>query len=402
MKFKFFKKGELKLLWPFYLEDAVLSAFYIFYPFQIIYFLSLNFSLFQISLLTSAVLLAISLFEIPTGAIADLFGKKISTLMGHFIAGLAFVGIFFFTNFYALLALFFIWGLAQTFISGAYEAWIIDKLKQGGKSKFIQEYYSKSASFCNFAGLISGLIGALIVLNFGLKVIWLISGIDLILIGILLSFVSEKHTKKNSKLKEQYSDFKKQIVSSAKYAFKHPNLKLLMTAMAFLAIFGLAVRDLTWVPLLKDLGFKEHWLGYLASFTVLLGIFTPHFVKGLVKKSGGYKNYLLIILGIMFLLLVILFPLRGLISILIVYVLFAAMWDFFLPGMRPFFQSFVPSKMRATISSLDSQIFSLVGIIAMPIVGFMADTIGPQNTISASVIFLIPIIYLYSKLKEKV
>jgi MFS family permease len=402
VKRTFFKDGELKLLWPFYFEAAILSIFYIFIPFQVIYLLNLGFSLFQIGLLTSAQLLAAFLFEIPTGAVADIFGKKASTLIGHFVVGCSLMGVFFFTNFYILFALFFIWGFGQTFVSGAYESWVIDKLEREKKKKLVQEYYSKTSSFYSFALLISGLIGAFFVKQYGLSIIWLISGLDMILIGILLVFISENYKRrKKANLKEHYKDFKKQIISSFKYAFTHHNLRLMLIAMAFLAIFGLIVRDLTWTPLLQSVGFKEHWFGYLFSATLIFGIFIPHFVKGLVKKSKGYRNYLIIILAMMFLLLVALAPLNGLIPFLIIYVLLDIMWMLFLPGMRPFFQSFIPSRMRATITSLDSQIFSLAGIVAMPLVGLIADNIGPKYTIIGAVIFLIPIIYLYSKLKEK-
>jgi len=77
---KIFQKGELKLLWPFYL-DAFLSPMLFFMPaFVVVYFRDLGFSLFQISLLTMMMPLSMFLFEIPTGAIADLYGRKFSVL----------------------------------------------------------------------------------------------------------------------------------------------------------------------------------------------------------------------------------------------------------------------------------------------------------------------------------
>ena len=69
---KFFKQGELKLLWPFYL-DALISPMLFFMPaFVVVYFRDLGLSLFQISILTMMMPLFMFLFEIPTGAIADI------------------------------------------------------------------------------------------------------------------------------------------------------------------------------------------------------------------------------------------------------------------------------------------------------------------------------------------
>src|SRR3989344_1277986 len=87
IKMKFFKQGELKLLWLFYL-DALISPMLFFMPaFIIIYFRNLGFSLFQISLLTMMMPLLMLLFEIPTGAIADVYGRKFSVLLGALIQG---------------------------------------------------------------------------------------------------------------------------------------------------------------------------------------------------------------------------------------------------------------------------------------------------------------------------
>lgn len=94
IKMKLFKQGELKLLWPFYM-DAFISATLFFMPaFIIVYFRNLGFSLFQISLLTMMMSLSILLFEIPTGAIADIYGRKFSVLLGAIIQGIAMVFVF--------------------------------------------------------------------------------------------------------------------------------------------------------------------------------------------------------------------------------------------------------------------------------------------------------------------
>ena len=63
---KFFKKNELRLLWPFYLDALLATILYIFPAFSILYFKDIGLSLFQIGLLGSAMSLSIILFEIPT------------------------------------------------------------------------------------------------------------------------------------------------------------------------------------------------------------------------------------------------------------------------------------------------------------------------------------------------
>ena len=125
----FFKKNELRLLWPFYFDALFLSMLFLYPIFYILYFREIGFSLAQIGFLGSAYGLAMFLFEIPTGAIADIWGRKISTILGWFLAGIAMAAVMFTTNFYAILVLFFIRGAVLTLSSGARDAWMVDLLK---------------------------------------------------------------------------------------------------------------------------------------------------------------------------------------------------------------------------------------------------------------------------------
>jgi len=82
-KKRFFAKDELKLLWPFYFSKFVFTIFYVMIPFEVLYFLGIGFNLFQVGLITSAALLSTFIFEIPTGAVADLYGRKVSSIVGQ-------------------------------------------------------------------------------------------------------------------------------------------------------------------------------------------------------------------------------------------------------------------------------------------------------------------------------
>ncbi|MFH1212214.1 MAG: MFS transporter, partial [Candidatus Woesearchaeota archaeon] len=86
--------------------------------------------------LTMMMPLFMLLFEIPTGAVADIYGRKFSVLLGTIIEGIALISIFFLHNYYALLFAFAMIGLGSTFGSGASEAWIIDLIKKKKKRLF--------------------------------------------------------------------------------------------------------------------------------------------------------------------------------------------------------------------------------------------------------------------------
>jgi len=396
----FFKKDELKLLWPFYLDALFITILFIFPAFYIIYFRNVGFSLAQIGFFISSMSLAGVLFEIPTGSIADIFGRKFSTILGLFLSGLAIISIMFFENFYLLLFLFFLVGMAGTLVSGADDAWIVDLLHHKKKKNLIHEFYTKRHSFMSVALLMAGIIGALLVKKFGLGIIWPITGGSMILTSIIFLFGKEHFVKKKQKYKKQVKKLLSHTKNSIKYSLKHKTISLILIASVIMMFVFVFAGDLTWYPFLQDLGFQEHWFGYLFSAGCFLGIFIPYFTKPLIKKIGGYRKYFVLILSLMFLLLFLIGFINALVLVIIIYILFISMYDFYGPVREIFFQKFVPGKMRATIGSFKNMTTALAAIIIYPLVGFIADKISPQYTIFIGAFVLIPIIILYSKIKE--
>ncbi|MFA4953154.1 MAG: MFS transporter [Candidatus Pacearchaeota archaeon] len=396
----FFKKDELRLLWPFYFDCLFVSIFFLYPAFYVIYMRDLGLSLFQIGLLTSSMSLSAVLFEIPTGAIADIFGRKLSVILGLFLSGLIVISVFFFKDFYTLLFLFFIWGAVGTLMSGAGEAWVVDLLKHEKRKNLIQEYYIKRHSFFSFAFLIMGVVGALLVKKFGLSVIWPITGGSMLITSFVFLFAKEHFIKKKQKISKHIKELFSHSKKSINYSINHQGIFLMLLGVIGLALIVSLAGDITWYPLLQNLGFKEYWFGYLFSATFALGIFIPYFIKPLIKISGGYVKYLLIILSVQFLLLFLMGFVNILIPILLIYILFMTTYDFFHPADITLFQKFVPSPMRATIGSFRNMLMSLIAIIFFPLAGFIADKIGPQNTIFIGAFVLIPMIIIYSKIKE--
>jgi len=397
---KFFKKDELKLLWPFYFDALFVTILFIFPAFYIIYFRDIGFSLAQIGFLMSSMYLAGVLFEIPTGAVADIFGRKFSTILGLFLSGLVIISIMFFGNFYLLLFLFFLLGMVGTLVSGADDAWIVDFLHHKKKKNLIHEFYTKRHSFMNMAVLVAGIVGALLVKKFGLGIIWPITGGSMILTSILFLFGEEHFVKKKQSLKKHTKELLCHTKNSISYSLKHKTISLILTASIIIMFMIIFAGEITWYPFLQDLGFQEHWFGYLFSAGFFLGVFIPYFTKPLIKKIGGYKKYLMTVLSLMFLLLFLIGFINSLILVIIIYILFMSMYDFYGPVREIFFQKFVPGKMRATIGSFKNMITALAAIIVYPLAGFVADKISPQYTIFIGAFILIPVIILYSKIKE--
>jgi len=278
---KLFSDGELKILWPFYLERFISLLLYFAPAFWILQFQQ-NFSLTQIGILFGILSFSHFIFEIPTGAFADIYGRKNSTLLGYFMTGIVVLFLSFTSNFYYLVLLFILWGVAGTFISGARESWIIDRLKANKKENLINDFYIKEQSVIRISLFLSGFLGAFIVSKFGLDIIWFFAGLSYLVSGFLLIFIKEFkiHDAEN----KNTSSILEQAKVSIKYSWKHHVLFFLLVATFFIMFRDSFGGDLVWQPFLKSLGFPVFAFGILFSIIALIGTFTPFFANLVVKE----------------------------------------------------------------------------------------------------------------------
>jgi len=394
-----FGKNELTLLWPFYL-DSLLSPMLFFAPaFFIIYFANLNLTFFQIGILMAIVHIAVICFEIPTGAIADLYGRKFSVLLGYFLEGMCFLLMFFVKSYSAMLVIFILWGISVTFSSGSKEAWIIDLLKKENKN-LLHSYFNKAQSIDSFALIVSGFLGAFLVKSFGLSVIWPVAAASFLISFLVLIFAKEFYVKRKVKISESVSQTWRQGVDSVKYSYNHHVLFYLLLS-AILLTFALNIQSsVSWIPFLKQLGIADYALGYVWSAMGFAIMVSPLFAAKFLKKGSERKFMVLcmIIVAAITFMILLANSLAYALAILLL-----GMFFYFAqrPARRVYFHRFIPGKMRATIGSFESVLTSIASGISIALAGFLVDVIGPKYTIFISGFFIIPAIIIYLRINEK-
>lgn len=72
--------------------------------------------------------------EMPTGIVADVFGRRLSVVVSFLLVGLGFVIEGMALSFAVLLLAQVVWGVGWTFHSGALEAWLVDETSQSEAS----------------------------------------------------------------------------------------------------------------------------------------------------------------------------------------------------------------------------------------------------------------------------
>jgi len=116
-------------IWKYYIYQFF-SGFYLIESIGILFYLLAGISYFQLSTIEAVGLIAVLLLEIPSGAFADLIGRKYSVFIGLFLTGIELILIAYGFNYLFFLIAAFIGGIGGSLVSGADTALLYDSLKK--------------------------------------------------------------------------------------------------------------------------------------------------------------------------------------------------------------------------------------------------------------------------------
>jgi MFS transporter, DHA3 family, tetracycline resistance protein len=114
----------------FYAASAWLSlAFAVTFTVSAVYFVQdVGMNPLELVLVGTFMELAIFVFEVPTGVVADTFSRRLSIVIGWTTMGFGLVLAGLVAEVWAVWAGWAVWGLGYTFTSGAEQAWITDEI----------------------------------------------------------------------------------------------------------------------------------------------------------------------------------------------------------------------------------------------------------------------------------
>ncbi len=326
------------------------------------------------------------LFEVPTGVIADLRGRRLSYLLGTITLTVS-------TLLYLVMwqtgAPFWGWavasallGLGFTFFSGAVEAWLVDALKGSGFKGKLESIFAKGEIVDGSAMLIGSVAGGLIAQISNLGVPYIIRA-GLLLVTFFLAFVLMKDIGFTPKKGERPLKEMRHIIKSAiKYGFKKPPIKwTLLTAPFFMGALVYAFYALQ--PYLLELYGDEKAYSIagiaaalVAGAQIIGGLAVPHIGRLFRRRTT------LIIVGLVISTATV--ALSGFTPTFWAVVFLMAVWASVLAALMPvrqaYLNSLIPSDQRATILSFDSLMGSSGGLASQPLLGKAADLWGYANS----------------------
>ncbi len=392
-------KREFKTLRIFYGLYFISGLSAVLAPFWVIYFRGIGLSFTEIGLLLAVGPIMAIIFEVPTGAIADTYGRKVSVGLAWLFAGTLFSLIFFVTDFWILFLIYAILGVTTTLQSGADEAWLVDFLKWKKKSKYMHSAFSRRDSIGAFGIILAALIGSAVVASLGLQYLWLFAG-ALSLSGATYIFIfgKEEFKERPSNIKKAMTETWDNTKNGFKYSRRHPVIFWLLVFTLYMSL--LSFTRLIWQPLFVDLGLSVEYLGLVFASAGIIGVIVPNLSKKFLEKVKKEKYAMIVSEVIYFIIFISFYYFFNLWMALSIFLILAIV-DYLNNPLRAFyFQRHVPSKQRATIGSIGNWMSAIGAAISLVIGGYVIDIFGFQAVILILAASAIPAILILKRIRD--
>ena len=337
-----------------------ISWFMLSMPIIVIFFQDHGLSLAQIMQLQAAYSLSVAIFEIPSGYIADLFGRKKTIVLSTLFSFFGFLIFSFFSGFNEFIIAEICVGIGGSLMSGSDTALMYDTLIEENEQKTYTKVEGKNYAIGNFSESIAGVVGGLLAVNHLYLPVYLQTIILFFSIPISLSLIEPKV---NKKLALSFQSIKNVLYFSL---IKNLKLKWLIIFSSFM---GVATLSIAWLaqPFFQEINIPILYFGLLwalLNLTAGLSSFNSHKFN---SKNNIFKYSIIMIVS--FILLSIYQSLAGLIFIFIIY----AVRGLVTPLLKNLININISSEKRATILSIRSFIIRISFASIAPFLGFIAD-----------------------------
>lgn len=324
------------------------------------------------------------LFEIPTGIVADRWGRRVSFLCGTLTLAAS-------TALYVLLwqlrSPFSWWaivsallGLGFTFFSGATEAWLVDALTATRFDGQLESVFGRAQVVTGAMMLGGSVAGGYLAQLTNLGVPYVARAAILVGVFVLAFFAMHDIGFTPDREDRPLTEMKQILGSSVEHGLKVPAVRAIMLAGMFSGGVGIYV-FYALQPYLLDLWGNQRAYGIAglvaaigAGAQIIGGLLTPQVRRAFRRRTSALL--ILQVVGVLMLAVI------GLIGNFWVVVAAMTLSSLAASASRPIRQAYlndmIPSQQRATILSFDSLITSAGGIVAQPVLGKSADIWGYQ------------------------
>ena len=334
--------------------------------------------------------------EIPTGAIADMVGKKKAVVVAFIISGLGNLLMALAPNYSVLLASIVMMTLGGCFYSGSLEALVYDGLKQEDKAGIFDKVVSRMNTMQNLGMAISGAVGGyLYMINNSLPFV-LVSvfyGIGAIVALWLVEPMIDTE-------KYSWNAFISQNRAGFGQLFGKIDVRKIVIALLLPSVFMVATENVLSDATAMELGLNSVQLGIYASVLFMVGVIFSENTGRILKMVRSQQLYILLI-GI-YLTTLVLMPVVGLVfGIAMLFIRYAVqtVYDNY-TSVR--LNAAIESKYRATTLSTYSLMRNIPYVIFATGIGVMMNLLTAKVFSMYFGFLLIGVLLLYSGMSRTI
>jgi MFS family permease len=319
------------------------------------------------------------LFEVPTGVVADAWGRRASYLLGTLTLAAA-------TGLYVLLwqvtAGFWWWavasvllGLGFTFFSGAVEAWLIDALAATGHEGPVDPVFARGQVFAGVGTLLGSVGGGYLAQVAGLGAPFVLRVVILVLLFGVAALIMRDLGFTPDRGRGVRDEVRRIVGDSVRYGWRVPSVRYLMLAAPFSGGAGIFVFYALQPYLLQLWGDPAAYgiaglvAAIVAGSQIIGGLLAPLLRRLFHRRSGALIAALageavaVLLIGLV----------AHFWAVLVLIVGWGLLSAAALPVRQAYLNGMIPSKQRATILSFDSLMNSTGGVVFQPVLGRVAD-----------------------------
>lgn len=341
------------------------------------------------------------IFEVPTGAFADIFGRKRSLLLGNLILSVAFFVYFLSDRMLFFIIAELIAALAFTFRSGALSAWVVDTMAVQGYKGRVDFVFSQANIYSKVALILGGLIGAYLG-NISLRIPWFVGGVFSLLSFFLALFLMEEPFGRVGKvaIPGGLKRMRQVVNDSIFYGLKNKTV-LWLVISSIVTFFSFQALNMFWAPRFEELvGGRIYILGWIwvaFSLAMLLGSYIS---KRYTEKSKNFTPLMA------FMVLVLALPIF-IAAYSQIFYLVAGMFMVYevgrgidKPMKQAYLNRYIPSDKRATVLSFDSMMGRLGAAVGLIVMGWVVKHTSIQISWLLSALLMLTLIPIYLRVRH--
>ena len=349
------------------------------------------------------------IFEIPTGVVADTWGRKISYLLGALTLA---IGTALYLWLWYVHASFWLWaavslllGLGFTFFTGAFDAWLVDALSAAGFQNSLEKVFAQAQIVEGIAMFVGSVLGGVLAQLTNLSLPYILR-IFVFIVTFVLAWILMKEVgfapARRQKLVKAQTIWR----NSIKYGLGVPAVRWIMLAAPFTSGVMIYTFYAMQPYLLKLYGNeKAYSVAGLAAAIIALSQVVGGLLAPYLKALFKYRTSALLMgTALGSLILAGIGAASSLWLVIFLLVVFGLLFAGITPVRQMYLNGIIPSEQRATILSFDSLMGSGGAVVFQPILGKSADLWGYGVSYLMSALFqtlALPFIFLAAREKAQ-